>query len=215
MSWVTTNATQLSIDQGIGAVTGTSSVIVYPTQTTTYTLTASDDNSQTAQTQIQVTVGPARPNIVMFLVDDMGITDTSVPFAYDASGNPIQTNYNDFYVTPHMETLASQGMKFTQAYATPVCSSTRASLMTGFAVTRHGVTAQINPNGTDPYADGGLSATHRPPNDYKRTGFVENDDITMPMILQDSNYRTIHCGKGHFGSKNSYAQEPKIGRAHV
>lgn len=59
---------------------------------------------------------PKRPNIVLFLVDDMGWQDTSVPF-WDR-----KTPFNARYHTPHMERLAREGMKFTQAYATPVCS---------------------------------------------------------------------------------------------
>lgn len=70
------------------------------------------------------------PNIVLFLVDDMGWQDTSVPFYSE------QTAFNDRYHTPNMEKLAAQGMKFTQAYATPVCSPSRVSLMTGMNAAR-------------------------------------------------------------------------------
>ncbi len=74
------------------------------------------------------------PNIVMFFVDDMGWQDTSVPF-WDQS-----TDFNRIYQTPNMERLAQKGVKFTNAYATPVCSPTRVSLMTGMNAARHRVT---------------------------------------------------------------------------
>ena len=61
-----------------------------------------------------VNVTTQRPNIILFMVDDMGWEDTSLPF-WDK-----RTKYNDVYETPNMERLAKQGMMFTQAYATPI-----------------------------------------------------------------------------------------------
>ncbi|HRX13362.1 MAG TPA: sulfatase, partial [Draconibacterium sp.] len=52
-----------------------------------------------------------KPNIIFFLVDDMGWQETSVPFWTE------KTELNKRYKTPAMETLAAKGMKFTQAYA--------------------------------------------------------------------------------------------------
>jgi len=75
-----------------------------------------------------------KPNIIFFLVDDMGWQETSVPFWKE------KTMLNERYHTPNMEILASQGMKFTQAYACPLSSPTRVSLMTGMNSARHGVT---------------------------------------------------------------------------
>ena len=75
-----------------------------------------------------------KPNILFFLVDDMGWQDTSLPFWKE------KTALNDKFHTPNMERLAAQGMKFTQAYACSVCSPTRTSLMTGMNAARHGVT---------------------------------------------------------------------------
>ena len=56
------------------------------------------------------------PNIILFFVDDMGWQDTSVPFWTK------RTLFNEIYKTPNMERLAKKGVKFTNAYATPVCS---------------------------------------------------------------------------------------------
>ena len=52
-----------------------------------------------------------RPNIILFMVDDMGWQDTSLPFWTQ------RTMYNDRYETPNMERLAARGMMFSQAYA--------------------------------------------------------------------------------------------------
>lgn len=60
-----------------------------------------------------------RPNIILFLVDDMGWQDTSLPFWTE------QTPYNRTYETPNMERLARQGMMFTQAYACSISSPSR------------------------------------------------------------------------------------------
>ena len=51
------------------------------------------------------------PNIVVFLVDDMGVMDTSVPFLTDAAGKPVRYPLNDFYRTPNMERLAARGVR--------------------------------------------------------------------------------------------------------
>jgi len=66
-----------------------------------------------------------RPNIVLFMVDDMGWQDTSLPFWVE------KTPLNRRYHTPNMERLASEGMMFTQAYACSVSSPSRVSLMSG------------------------------------------------------------------------------------
>src|SRR5688572_3801061 len=60
-----------------------------------------------------------KPNVIFFLIDDLGFTDLS------CMGSKL-------YETPHLDRLASQGMKFTHAYsACTVCSPTRAAVMTG------------------------------------------------------------------------------------
>ena len=74
------------------------------------------------------------PNIILFMVDDLGWQDTSVPFWSQ------ETEFNRLYNTPNMEKLANMGVKFTNAYATPVCSPTRISLMTGMNSVNHRVT---------------------------------------------------------------------------
>src|SRR6188768_2588305 len=80
---------------------------------------------------------PAKPNIVIMLVDDMGVMDTSVPFLTDAAGKPVKYPLNEYYRTPNMERLAKRGIRFNQFCAMSVCSPTRISLMTGQNAARH------------------------------------------------------------------------------
>ncbi|MCA9073157.1 MAG: sulfatase-like hydrolase/transferase, partial [Planctomycetaceae bacterium] len=72
----------------------------------------------------------SQPNIVVFLGDDMGVMDTSVPFLTDEAGKPKRYPLNDYYRTPNMERLAAKGIRFNNFYAMSVCSPTRISIMT-------------------------------------------------------------------------------------
>ena len=74
-----------------------------------------------------LTTGSAadKPNIIIFLVDDMGPMDTSVPFMTDGEGNPQRYPLNEYYQTPGMERLAARGTRLNQFYAMSVCSPTR------------------------------------------------------------------------------------------
>ena len=92
-----------------------------------------------AQSNTSHPVSGKKPNIIVFLEDDMGWQDTSVPFYYK-DGQPVVTELNAFYKTPSMERLAAQGMKFTNAYSRPLCSPGRTSLMAGKTSARHRVT---------------------------------------------------------------------------
>jgi len=70
----------------------------------------------------------ARPNIVVFMVDDLGWQDVSLPLWTEP------TEFNRRYRTPNLERLAAAGVTFTEAHASgPVCTPTRTSLMTGRA----------------------------------------------------------------------------------
>lgn len=75
-----------------------------------------------------------KPNIILFLVDDMGWQDTSLPFWKDT------TELNCTYETPNMERLAKKGVRFTHAYACSISSPSRVSLFTGANATQHKVT---------------------------------------------------------------------------
>ncbi len=139
-----------------------------------------------------------RPNIVLFLVDDMGWQDTSLPFWERA------TPFNKHFRTPNMERLASQGVRFTNAYAHAVCSPTRTSIMTGQNPARHHVT-----NWTlwpDRDTSGAWGRVGSPP-EWRNTG-LQPEDVTLPGLLQEAGYFTIHCGKAHWGANDTPGSDP-------
>jgi arylsulfatase A-like enzyme len=144
---------------------------------------------------------PALPNIVVFLVDDMGPMDTSVPFVTDAEGKPERYPLNDFYRTPSMERLAAQGTRLSQFYAMSSCSPTRTSLITGQNATRHGVTAWIR-------AESNNGGTFGPP-DWNWTGF-DTPGVTLPAVLNAHGYRTVFIGKAHFGPLKHPTEKPDV-----
>ena len=88
---------------------------------------------------------PSKPNIIVFLIDDMGWQDCSLPFWNN------RTPLNATYHTPNMERLAKKGMILTNAYSNSVCTPTRISLMTGMNVAQHGVTNWTSVNINTPY----------------------------------------------------------------
>lgn len=141
-----------------------------------------------------------RPNVILFLVDDMGIMDTSVPMLTDEHGNPKRFPLNDFYRTPSMQQLAGRGICFSNFHAMSVCSPTRISIMTGQNAARHRTTNWINPD-TNNRGDNG-------PQDWNWRG-LNRQSTTLARLMQASGYRTIHVGKGHFGPRDSEGSDPK------
>jgi arylsulfatase A-like enzyme len=139
----------------------------------------------------------AQPNVVLFLVDDMGWMDTS---AYGS----------EYYETPHMKRLASQAMRFTDAYATPLCSPTRASILTGQYSSRHGITSA---SGHRPAAEPGAAPypEKAPPNRpliYANSkNYLDPKLTTLAEVLRDAGYRTGHFGKWHLGLMPQYWPE--------
>jgi arylsulfatase A-like enzyme len=142
----------------------------------------------------------SRPNIVVMLVDDMGVMDTSVPFLTDAQGNAKRYPLNDYYRTPNMERLAAAGVRLNHFYAMSVCSPTRISIMTGQNAARHHTTNWINPDQNNGGPQG--------PTDWNWKGLT-SDDVTLPKLLRSSGYRTIHVGKGHFAPREFEAANPQ------
>jgi arylsulfatase A-like enzyme len=146
-----------------------------------------------------------RPNIIMFLVDDMGWQDTSVPFWTK------KTPFNERYHTPAMERLAREGMMFTQAYASCVCSPTRVSLMSGMNAARHRVTNWTLER--DKPVDGKSDILTYP--EWNVNGVQPVDTIPhsvyatmLPALLRDNGYFTIHCGKAHYGAIGTPSADP-------
>lgn len=146
-----------------------------------------------------------QPNIIVFLVDDMGWQDTSYPFATDT------TALNRRYHTPHMERLARQGIAFTSAYASSVSSPSRVSLLTGMNAARHRVTNWTlhRDRSTDIESN-----TLRFPA-WNVNGITQDNSIphtaevtSLASILQDHGYHTIHCGKAHWGAIDTPGEDP-------
>lgn len=150
---------------------------------------------------------PKRPNIILFMVDDMGWQDTSVPFWSEP------TPYNRLFETPNMERLAAKGTLFTQAYASSISSPSRCSLLTGSNAARHRVTNWTLERGKTTDAESGLIGVPdwnyngiQPAagigNTYPATSFVN--------ILEQNGYHTIHCGKAHFGAIDTPGEDPHV-----
>ncbi len=141
----------------------------------------------------------AAPNIIVFLVDDMGVMDTSVPLLTDEAGKPQINPLNEWYRTPSMERLAKQGTCISKYYAQSVSSPTRVSIMTGQNSTRHRTTNWISPGSNNRGTFG--------PEAWNWTGLTK-DVMTLPKVLQSAGYRTIQIGKAHFGCKGSVGENP-------
>lgn len=126
-----------------------------------------------------------KPNIVFILVDDMGYSQ-------------IACNGNSFYVTSAIDRLASQGMRFTDAYAAaPVCSPTRAGLMTGKYPARLHVTDYI-PGRPYPFAKLETPAMSM--------GISVEED-TLAEMLGRAGYVSGHFGKWHLNEDKEYAPD--------
>ncbi|MEM0925348.1 MAG: sulfatase-like hydrolase/transferase, partial [Planctomycetota bacterium] len=148
-----------------------------------------------------------RPNILFFLVDDMGIGDTSVPFLY-RDGAAQKIPLNSLYRTPNMEKLAANGRLFTNAYSYSVCSPTRISLMTGQEAPRHRVTTWTHPKSSS--IDTGLvkTAEIRSPDGWRVTG-IDRSLPLLPRLMKQAGYRTLFAGKAHFGPDDTPSGDPK------
>lgn len=145
------------------------------------------------------------PNIIFFLVDDMGWQDTSVPF-WDSI-----TPANRKFRTPNMERLCKSGTKFTNAYAASVCTPSRVSLLTGMNVARHRVSNWTSTKNTA--VDGKDSLLDIP--DWNVNGISPVPDqeksvyaTPLPQLLKDHGYYTIQCGKAHFGAYGTIGADP-------
>ncbi len=117
--------------------------------------------SAVAMTQAEQT---RKPNIVFVLADDLGWSELG---CYG----------NNFHETPHLDRLAKEGMRFTNAYAAaPVCSPYRAALLTGQHPARIGILDYLRPNSSNA---------------------LPTDQVTLPEVLSKSGYSTGMVGKWH------------------
>ncbi len=123
-----------------------------------------------------------KPNIVFIVADDLG-------------WNQVACYGNSFYETPNLDRLATEGMRFTDAYAAcPVCSPTRASIMTGKYPARLHLTDYIPGN---PYP----FARVRTP---QWTKFLPLEEVTIPEMLKPAGYVSGHFGKWHLNKDKNY-----------
>ncbi len=112
----------------------------------------------------------APPNIVLIFIDDMGFGDIG-PFG------------NTKLKTPQLDKLAAEGMKFTSFYATPVCSMSRACLMTGSYNARVSIPGVLFP--------GSQIGLHP-------------DEVTLAEVVKQKGYATICIGKWHLGHRQPF-----------
>lgn len=130
------------------------------------------------------------PNVVMFLVDDLGATDLGC-FG------------STFYETPHIDGLAKGGMRFTAAYsACPVCSPTRASIMTGRYPQRTGITDYIGRRNQPEVWQRNTRLLPAPYSDR-----LALEERTIAEQLLDAGYATFFAGKWHLGGKGYLPSE--------
>ncbi|WP_316817581.1 sulfatase [Pedobacter nyackensis] len=154
-------------------------------------------------TQAQVTT---KPNIIVFLVDDMGWQDTSLPFW--SKTTPLNRRYH----TPNMERMAREGMKFTNAYAAPVCTPSRSAMLSGLNPAHSGITNWTNPEknkNTDAVDSQFLPANWNINGMSPVAGIEKTVHATpFPQLLKDAGYFTIHVGKAHWGPAGTPGANP-------
>ena len=134
-----------------------------------------------------------KPNIVFFLVDDLGYAD-------------VQAFGSSFYETPNIDKLAQEGMKFTDAYAAcPVCSPTRASIMTGkYPATMHTTDWFGAPQPEEEAKNKNYTRLLLP------ASYIENlplKEETIAEALKAGGYKTFIAGKWHLGGTPDFWPE--------
>jgi arylsulfatase A-like enzyme len=133
-----------------------------------------------------------KPNIVFFLADDLGYRDVG---AYGST----------FYETPHLDQLAREGIRFTDAYAAcQVCSPTRASIMTGQWPQRTGITDYIAPQGGNLPENWNRNTALLPAPNQDRLAL---NAPTIAKTLQNSGYATFFAGKWHLGPEGWWPED--------
>lgn len=124
-------------------------------------------------------------NFVFFLVDDLGWADVGC-FG------------SQFYETPNIDALCASGMKFTNGYAAcPVCSPTRASILTGRHPVRVDITDWIPGRATSKVAN----AKFKHVNDRDN---LPLEEVTIAEVLKENGYQTFFAGKWHLGNKGHW-----------
>jgi arylsulfatase A-like enzyme len=139
-----------------------------------------------ASTGLHATPSTEKPNIVFILADDLGWADLG---CYGST----------FYETPNLDRLAKEGMRFTDAYAAaPVCSPTRASILTGKYPARLGITDWLPGRKDQP-----SQKLKRP----RLTTCLSLEETTLAEALKAGGYNTAFFGKWHLGDSPSHWPE--------
>lgn len=129
-----------------------------------------------------------KPNVLIVLVDDLGWTG---PACFGS----------DLHETPHIDRLATQSVKFTNAYAAaPVCTPTRASIMSGKSPARLHITVWHESSGEPPKW---MRKKLIPP---VTEGNLDLAEVTLAEVLHDAGYLTAHVGKWHLGDAAHYPE---------
>jgi arylsulfatase A-like enzyme len=136
-----------------------------------------------------------RPNFIFILIDDLGWMDTTV---YGSQ----------YYETPNIERLAKRSMLFTDAYAAnPLCSPTRASILTGKYPARLGITLPAGHLPPLPHDHPLLPAqgpAYHPVLTPESRRHLPLEEYTLAEALRDAGYRTAFVGKWHLGQPEEY-----------
>ncbi len=126
---------------------------------------------------------PVTPNVVLVLVDDLGWMD-------------LGCQGSAFFETPRIDELAAEGVRFTQAYSNcPVCSPSRAALMTGQNPGRVGFTGHITAIGRHRYPETGAIV---PPDDFMH---LRHEFVSLAEAMRDAGYVSASIGKWHLGDE--------------
>ena len=153
-------------------------------------------------TLIRYVIASEQPNFILINVDDLGWKDLG---CYGS----------EIYETPNIDKLASDGVRFTNAYAVcAVCSPTRAAIMTGRYPARLGVTDWIRAR----FQGGKIPSDKKNPSGWVGSSnkkvicpenalWMELDEITIAEKLKEKKYETCHIGKWHLGADNWYPEK--------
>jgi arylsulfatase A-like enzyme len=137
---------------------------------------------------LAVAAATQRPNILFVFIDDSGWGDLS------CYGNPVRTKQGGV-ITPNLDRLASQGIRFTQGYvAYPICSPSRTAVLTGIDPSRYALYSYLD-NRT-------LNASRN------MADWVQPDTVTAPRLFQRAGYKTGQFGKWHMGNGRDVNDAP-------
>lgn len=148
------------------------------------------------------------PNIILFMVDDMGWQDASIPFGKE------KATIKSKYETPNLEKLSAEGVRFLEAYGYSEGASSRISMMTGMNALRHRVTNEITNNPNAVLSKSSNSNLRFPK--WNANGLTSDSTTTQAVyatsiafLLRHYGYQTIHVGKANFGAKGTPGADPK------